>query len=88
AELGGDLAYTTVVTILSRLQDKGVLNRHRIGRAFCYEPVTDRSGLAARRMRAVLDSEDNHQSVLARFVSTLSSKDEKLLRRLLDEQGE
>ena len=25
--LGGELAYTTVVTILSRLHDKGVLNR-------------------------------------------------------------
>ena len=48
--LGGDLAYTTVVTILSRLHAKGVLDRERAGRAFRYSPVADEPGLAARRM--------------------------------------
>src|ERR1700732_1766426 len=36
--LGGGLAYTTVVTILSRLHAKGVLERHKAGRAFRYAP--------------------------------------------------
>ena len=81
--IGGDLAYTTVVTILSRLHAKGVLARHKDGRAYRYAPVSDQPGLAARRMARVLDEESDRAAVLARFVSTLSESDEDLLRRML-----
>jgi predicted transcriptional regulator len=81
--IGGSLAYTTVVTILSRLHAKGVLERHKSGRAFLYIPVADQPGLAARRMARVLDGETDREAVLARFVSVLSDKDEELLRRML-----
>jgi predicted transcriptional regulator len=85
--LGTDLAYTTVVTILSRLHDKGVLDRRKAGRAFLYSPVADEPGLAARRMSQVLDAEPDREAVLTRFVSGLSGKDEELLRRMLGEGG-
>jgi predicted transcriptional regulator len=81
--IGGDLAYTTVVTILSRLHAKGVLDRHKSGRAYLYAPVADSPGLAARRMARVLDEEADREAVLARFVSALSDRDEELLRRML-----
>ena len=81
--LGSDLAYTTVVTILSRLHAKGVLERARAGRAYLYAPVADEPGLAARRMATVLAAEPDREAVLARFVSGLSESDEQLLRRLL-----
>jgi len=84
--IGGSLAYTTVVTILSRLHAKGVLERHKAGRAFLYAPVADQPGLAARRMARVLDGEVDREAVLARFVSVLSDSDEELLRRMLGEQ--
>ena len=84
--LGGGLAYTTVVTILSRLHAKGVLTRLRSGRAYSYAPVADVPGLAARRMRGVLDAEADREAVLARFVSELSPSDEKLLRRMLRDE--
>ncbi|MGH3622381.1 MAG: BlaI/MecI/CopY family transcriptional regulator [Sciscionella sp.] len=90
-ELGGDLAHTTVVTILTRLLAKGVLERTRRGRSFYYSPVADRPGLAARRMRQVLDAESNRDSVLAQFVSDLDDQDGRLLRELLarsDQQTE
>jgi predicted transcriptional regulator len=83
--LGGRLAYTTVVTILSRLHVKGVLSRIRCGRAYAYAPVADEPGLAARRMRGVLEAEDDRETVLARFVSGLSPADERMLRRMLGE---
>jgi predicted transcriptional regulator len=83
--IGGDLAYTTVVTILSRLHAKGVLDRRKAGRAFRYAPVADQPGLAARRMTRVLDGEADREAVLARFVSALSTKDEDLLRRMLSD---
>ena len=83
--VAGELAYTTVVTILSRLHAKGVLERHKAGRAFLYAPVADEPGLAARRMARVLDGEADREAVLARFVSVLSDSDEELLRRMLGE---
>jgi predicted transcriptional regulator len=82
-QLDGALAYTTVVTILSRLHGKGVLNRHKAGRAYRYAPVADEPGLAARRMARVLDAEADRGAVLARFVSGLSGADEELLRQML-----
>ena len=86
--LGGDLAYTTVVTILSRLHVKGVLDRERAGRAFRYSPVADEPGLAARRMASVLAAEADREAVLARFVSSLSDQDEQALRRMLGPDGD
>ncbi len=82
--LDGRLAYTTVVTGLSRLHDKGLLKRSKRGRAFAYAPVADESGLAARQMRKVLDGRRDREAVLTHFVDELSADDEELLRRLLD----
>jgi predicted transcriptional regulator len=84
-QLGGELAYTTVVTILSRLYGKGVLGRRKAGRAYVYAPVADEPGLAARRMARVLDEGPDREAVLARFVSGLAGTDEELLRRMLGE---
>ncbi|MEU5397765.1 BlaI/MecI/CopY family transcriptional regulator [Streptomyces sp. NPDC005963] len=81
--LGGDLAYTTVITILTRLHAKGVVNRARAGRSFQWTPATDEAGLAALRMRRVLDEEGDREAVLASFVTALSPGDERLLRDLL-----
>ena len=81
--LGGGLAYTTVVTILARLHDKGTLSRRKDGRSFRYAPADDPAGLAARRLARMLDAEPDREGVLARFVSGLSSADEELLRRML-----
>lgn len=83
--LGGHLAYTTVVTILSRLHAKGVLDRSKAGRTYVYVPVADEPGLAARRLARMLDAEPDREAVLARFVSGLSPADEELLRRMLAE---
>ncbi|MFE3505298.1 BlaI/MecI/CopY family transcriptional regulator [Kitasatospora sp. NPDC059160] len=82
--LGGDLARTTIATILARLHDKGTVERTRAGRAYAYTPtVQDTAGLAARRMHTELGREADRSTVLARFVSDLSAEDEQLLRALL-----
>lgn len=81
--LGGGLAYTTVVTTLSRLHDKRVLSRVPAGRAFAYAPVTDAPGLIARRMHKVLEDGPDRRQVLTRFVSELPTGDAELLRALL-----
>ncbi|MGW0766098.1 BlaI/MecI/CopY family transcriptional regulator [Streptomyces sp. NPDC002676] len=81
--LGGELTYSSVVTILTRMHTKGLLTRAPRGRAYAYAPVTDDAGFAARRMRTVLDERPDREAVLARFADTLSDADADLLRQLL-----
>jgi len=78
----GALSYSTVVTIMSRLHTKGLLARERAGRGFAYSPV-DAASLAAGQMSRALDAGADHGAVLTRFVSGLSGRDARLLRRLL-----
>jgi predicted transcriptional regulator len=78
----GELSYSTVVTIVSRLHDKGLLNRQRAGRGFTYTPV-DEASIAASRMSQALGSGSDRDAVLTRFVSGLSGRDTRLLRNLL-----
>lgn len=86
AEAGATpLAYTTVVTILSRLLGQDLVERFRTGRTYAYRALVDTT-LAARRMRRVLDDQDDQDSraaVLASFVHNLSADDERRLRGLL-----
>ncbi|MGY0059816.1 BlaI/MecI/CopY family transcriptional regulator [Streptomyces sp. LZ34] len=86
--LEGDLAYTTVMTILSRLHTKQAVARERVGRSFVWRAEADEAGLAALRMRRVLDGQDDRGAVLASFVTGLSADDERLLRGLLSEAAE
>jgi predicted transcriptional regulator len=79
---GAELSYSTVVTIVSRLHDKGLLARQRDGRGFSYTPV-DEASVAASRMSQALGSGSDRDAVLTRFVSGLSGRDTLLLRRLL-----
>lgn len=85
---GEELAYTTVVTILTRLFEKNALTRWRDGRAYRYAAIVDEAGLAARRLSALLDAAGNREAVLSRFVEDLSGRDEQLLRDLLGTAAE
>ncbi|GAA2236588.1 BlaI/MecI/CopY family transcriptional regulator [Kitasatospora cystarginea] len=86
--LGGELAYTTVMTILSRLLAKQAVSRSRSGRVYLWLAASDAAGLAAMRMRRVLDTESDRDAVLASFVSALLPEDERRLRALLDGSAE
>jgi predicted transcriptional regulator len=77
------LAYTTVLTILTRLTAKGELRRSRAGRGYAFEPVLDEAAHTAGQMRALLGCGADREAVLSRFVSDLSVEDEELLHRLL-----
>ncbi|MGW7236376.1 BlaI/MecI/CopY family transcriptional regulator [Streptomyces sp. NPDC054804] len=85
--LPGDLAYTTVLTILSRLYEKGMLVRHREGRGYAYEPARDEASHTAQRMHSLLAGGSDREAVLARFVSELSEQDEHLLHQILSGNG-
>ncbi|MFE9097353.1 BlaI/MecI/CopY family transcriptional regulator [Streptomyces sp. NPDC007264] len=85
--LPGDLACTTVLTILSRLYDKGMLVRYREGRGYTYEPAREQASRTAERMHTLLERGYDHEAVLAHFVSALSEQDARSLRRLLSQDG-
>ncbi|MEU1375503.1 BlaI/MecI/CopY family transcriptional regulator [Streptomyces triculaminicus] len=82
------LAYTTVVTILTRLLAKNAVTRKRAGRSFEWQATSNQAGLAARRMHRVLDADEDRAAVLASFVTSLSPDDEQLLRDLLNQTAE
>ena len=48
-------AYTTVLTILRILTDKGFLRRHRVARADVYEPVETRLNVERGLVRDLID---------------------------------
>ena len=81
---GTDLAYTTVMTILTRLWKKGLVDRERAGRAYVYSPKVSEADLAASRMHEQLARAGDREAALSRFVGALSRRDERLLRKLLD----
>ncbi len=80
-------AYTTVMTILTRLWQKGLVSRETRGRAFAYQPLVTEAELAARRMRATLSATSDRQDALSHFVGALSKREERALRKILDELG-
>lgn len=82
--VGSDLAYTTVMTILTRLWKKGLLERERSGRAYVYAPKVSEADLAAARMHEHLARAGDPEAALSRFVGALSQRDEKALRKILD----
>jgi predicted transcriptional regulator len=86
AALGDDLAYTTVMTVLGRLHDKGEVTRSPAGRGYAYAAISDPAELTARRMQRLLTARDaDRAAVLSRFVGALAPGDEDLLRSLLDQ---
>jgi predicted transcriptional regulator len=83
-----ELAYKTVLTVVSRLFDKGQLHRKKVGRAFVYWPVRARAEHAAGLMTAVLAGDVDRIAVLQGFVDALAADDEAALRTLLDRSRE
>lgn len=83
--LDAELAYTTVMTLLTRLHRKGYLERQLAGRAWTYRPVMSRSEHAATTMRAALRRSDDHTDVLLRFVEQLTPAEQRALRQRLEE---
>lgn len=83
AAVGGDLAYTTVMTILVRLHDKGLIEREKVGRAYAYRPVVAETDVVAEQVRRLLDRAHDRVAVLQGFVEGLAPRDEQLLRDML-----
>jgi predicted transcriptional regulator len=85
--LGDDSrAYTTVMTILSRLVDKGLVEREVRGRGHVYRAAGDRDELTAKAISSLLAATTDPRSALAHFVEGLD--DPELVAELADLLGQ
>lgn len=50
------LAYTTVMTVLDRLDRRGIVTRSKAGRAFVYAPAVSRDAMRRLALKEFLDS--------------------------------
>jgi predicted transcriptional regulator len=78
-----ELATTTVLTVLSRLENKGFVSRDRGARPHVYRAVTSRAEHTAELMHEVLGSSPDREAALARFIGNVSPDEAQTLRELL-----
>lgn len=78
-----DPAITTVLTVLSRLESKGLVERERDTRPHRYRARTSRADHVADLMHEVLGSTADTEAVLAKFVGSVSDEEANTLRKLL-----
>lgn len=78
------LAYTTIMTVLSRLHDKELVTRARAGRGYRYTPRFDPDELVAHLSAREVDHllERYGEVALARFAEALETADPQLRVRL------
>jgi len=61
-------AYTTIVTVLTHLIDKGLVQRAGDGRRFLYRPAGDPAQLTARAIENLLAAAADRRAVLAHLI--------------------
>lgn len=79
-----DLAYTTVMTVMTRLHEKGLLERCGEKRPYPYRyrPALSREDYSAGLMLDVLEEFGDRPAVLARFVERIRPQDVEFLRKI------
>ena len=77
-------AYTTIMTILARLERKGVLARHKRGRGFVYSPRATREEYHEARAQAEVEAlvDEFGEAALVHFARNLDKLDPSRRARL------
>lgn len=70
------LAYTTVMTVMSRLAEKGMLKRQKEGRAYVYTPAASREKVAGSLLRSMVNQ--LYDGATGRAVAQLLNTDAKV----------
>jgi predicted transcriptional regulator len=74
------IAYTTVMTVLDNLHQKGWVRREAEGRAYRYEAVSTRAAYAAALMNDAWSQSDNPAAALVAFFGMMSEEQRETLR--------
>ena len=90
--LDDDLAYTTILTVLRTLEEKGFVGHRPDGRAHRYHALIERQRVEASAVRRLVARmfRDSPELLLTRLVAdrALSKTELEELRRLVDERLE
>jgi predicted transcriptional regulator len=73
------IAYTTVMTVLDNLHQKGWVRREAEGRAYRYEAVSTRAAYAAALMNDAWSQSDNAAAALVAFFGMMSDEQRQAL---------
>ncbi|MFI7101729.1 BlaI/MecI/CopY family transcriptional regulator [Streptomyces sp. NPDC050161] len=74
------IAYTTVMTVLDNLHQKGWVRREAEGRAYRYEAVSTRAAYSAALMNEAWSTSDNQAAALVAFFGMMSPEQRHALR--------
>lgn len=85
---GRGLAYTTVLTVLSRLENKGLLQRDASARAHTYTATASRTDHVTVLLQQALGQAADRQAALQHFARTVSPAEARALRQALDALAE
>jgi predicted transcriptional regulator len=79
-----EIAYTTVMTTMTRLAEKGVLTRKRDGLAYIYTPAVTRHDFEAMMVRRVLDGlmDDYEEETITYLLDYLAERNPKRLNQV------
>lgn len=87
-ELGGNHAYTTIMTVMSRMEKKGILKRVPQGKSFLYTPKQSKESYANCHLGSIYQTLVNTYGDIAisQFIDAIKndSKNLKLLENYLD----
>jgi predicted transcriptional regulator len=78
-----DHAYTTIMTVLSRLTKKGFLREEKRGRVNTFLETAAREDYITGLIMEALSSTNDREAVLARFADGLAANEKSLFRALL-----
>ena len=81
------IAYTTVMTVMERLFQKGLLTRVEAGKAFLYSPARSRAEHTAALMADALTDSQDSAATLVRFVEKVSAAEARQLLQALSQRG-
>lgn len=81
------VAVTTVLTVLSRLEKKGLVTRERQTRPHLYRTTATREEHTVKLMEDALGTAADREAVLVRFAGAISEGDAAALRRILDNRS-
>lgn len=76
-------AYTTILTVLDRLEHKGFVHRQRDERAHRYSAIATREEYTVSLMREALVLSSDQDAALVRFAQTASPEEATILRHAL-----
>lgn len=87
-QLEGEYAYTTVMTVMSRMEKKGLLNRIAEGKSFVYTSTQNKADYANEHLDSIYKSlvDTYGELAISQFVDSIKKDDKniKLLEDFLD----